>query len=87
MSTESNRQSKYANHKNRLIEILSDSEDGLSIADLSKTMGLTKPHVRELIDKLIGKVVYIDRWIRSKNNQWAAIYMAVKCPEDCPKPE
>ena len=59
-------------------------EDGLTKKELCNIAGLDQ---RSIAKSLIAMPdVYIDRWVVPKKRLATPVYVAVKVPEDCPKP-
>jgi len=71
-------------------EALRKMPDGLTITAVCYMTGLRNDTVRRAL--LCMPDVYIDRWEQTaktkgyKATSWAAVYVAVDVPEDCPKP-
>lgn len=70
-----------------LREILRNSQDGLTVKELSYMLG-NKPDTVNCSLKAMPDV-YIDRWIISPSTrgQYAAVWAGVQVPEHCPKPD
>ena len=59
-------------------------EDGLTKTELCRIAGLDQRSIAKSLDAMVD--VYIDRWIRPKKRLVTPVYIAVKVPEDCPRP-
>jgi len=66
-------------------DVLRQSEDGLTISEISSKLLLDEENLRVSIRSIFG--VYIDRWSGPHRGQYAAIYMCAEVPENAPKPE
>ena len=72
-------------HAPRIRELLRQSPDGFTAAELHEIIGL---HV-ETINRTLGSMpdVYKDRWTGPFRGQWAAVWCAAHVPADCPRPD
>jgi hypothetical protein len=59
-------------------------EDGLTKTELCRIAGLDQRSIAKSLNALV--VVYIDRWVKPKRRLVTPVYIAVKVPEDCPRP-
>jgi hypothetical protein len=59
-------------------------EDGLTKKELCAIAGLDQRSIAKSLDAMPD--VYIDRWERPKKRLVTPVYVAVKVPEDCPRP-
>jgi predicted DNA-binding transcriptional regulator YafY len=65
-------------------EILSASEDGLTVNEIANHFGATNKTICKTLKTVYG--VYIDRWSGPTRGQYTAIYMCVETPENAPHP-
>ena len=74
---------KKSRHK-LIRETLLAHEDGLTKKELCNIAGLDQ---RSIARSLVAMPdVYIDRWATQKKRLVTPVYVAVKVPEDCPRP-
>ena len=59
-------------------------EDGLTKKELCTIAGLDQRSIAKTLDAMVD--VYIDRWVQPKKRLITPVYIAVKVPEDCPRP-
>jgi len=59
-------------------------EDGLTKKELCTIAGLDQRSIAKSLDAMVD--VYIDRWVQPKKRLLTPVYIAVKVPEDCPRP-
>jgi hypothetical protein len=59
-------------------------EDGLTKTELCRIAGLDQRSIAKTLDAMVD--VYIDRWVKPKKRLVTPVYIAVKVPEDCPRP-
>ena len=59
-------------------------EDGLTKKELCAIAGLDQRSIAKSLDAMPD--VYIDRWVVPKKRPVTAVYVAVKVPENCPRP-
>lgn len=59
-------------------------EDGLTKKELCRIAGLDQRSIAKSLDAMVD--VYIDRWVIPKKRLVTPVYVAVKVPEDCPRP-
>jgi hypothetical protein len=66
---------------------LRKTEDGMTIRELEEATGRRYERVSTVIRQMPD--VYIDRWQQPKmrGGGYAAVYVLVKVPENCPKPK
>jgi hypothetical protein len=65
-------------------ETLLAYEDGLTKSQICTISGIDARSLKKSLDAMPD--VYIDRWEKPKRRLITPIYIAVKVPEDCPKP-
>lgn len=66
--------------------LLKQHPDGLKSSDISKLTGIDNRSINKSLESVFG--VYIDRWEKTTyRNIFAAIWVVVDVPENCPKPE
>jgi len=58
--------------------------DGLTVPDLADRTGLDENSIRRALPKMAD--CYIDRWTGPNRGQYAAVWVAVPIPDDCPPP-
>lgn len=58
--------------------------DGLTVPDLADRTGMAEDGVRRALTQMAD--CYIDRWIGPNRGQYAAVWVAVPIPENCPPP-
>lgn len=59
-------------------------EDGLTKTELCRIAGLDQRSIAKSLNSMPD--VYIDRWVVPKKRLPTPVYVAVKVPEDCPRP-
>jgi hypothetical protein len=59
-------------------------EDGLTKSQICTISGIDARSIKKSLDAMPD--VYIDRWEKPKRRLITPIYIAVKVPKDCPKP-
>ena len=59
-------------------------EDGLTKSQICTITNISHSSITKSLDAMPD--VYIDRWEKPKKRIITPIYIAVKVPEDCPKP-
>ena len=59
-------------------------EDGLNKSQICNITNISPNSIKKSLDAMPD--VYIDRWEKPKKQIITPIYIAVKVPEDCPKP-
>jgi hypothetical protein len=59
-------------------------EDGLTKLELCRIAGLDQRSIARSLGAMPD--VYIDRWVIPRKRLITPVYVAVKVPEDCPKP-
>jgi hypothetical protein len=59
-------------------------EDGLNKSQICNITNFSPNSIKKSLDAMPD--VYIDRWEKQKKRIITPIYIAVKVPEDCPKP-
>ena len=59
-------------------------EDGLTKTELCRIAGLDQRSIAKSLDAMVDG--YIDRWVQPKKRLITPVYIAVKVPEDCPRP-
>ena len=66
---------------------LRKTEDGMTIRELEEVTGREYGRVSTVIRQMPD--VYIDRWQQplKRGGGYAAVYVLVKVPENCPKPQ
>ena len=66
---------------------LRKAEDGMTIRELEEVTGREYGRVSTVIRQMPD--VYIDRWQQplKRGGGYAAVYVLVKVPENCPKPQ
>lgn len=64
--------------------VLLRNPDGLTVPDLADRTGLEEDSVRRALPKMAD--CYIDRWVGPNRGQYAAVWVAVPIPENCPPP-
>ena len=57
--------------------------DGATAAQIAEVMGKPVTQISAILTTMPD--LYRDRWVTA-NMGWAAVWVAVKVPEDCPKP-
>ena len=64
--------------------VLLRNPDGLTVPDLADRTSLDEDSVRRGLIKMAD--CYIDRWIGPNRGQYAAVWVAVPIPDNCPPP-
>jgi predicted DNA-binding transcriptional regulator YafY len=59
--------------------------DGLTAPDLADRTGLDESSIRRALASMAD--CYIDRWIGPNRGQYAAVWVAVPIPDNCPPPD
>jgi len=88
---------QYKNHKQRVLNLLTEHADGLTVSQIAKLLDYTQSNqsaIRHLVKS--HPLIYVDRWVatrrgsgwyKSDNLQWVPVYCIIQEPEDAPKPE
>lgn len=66
---------------------LKKTDDGMTITELKEATGREYGRISSVIRQMSD--VYIDRWQQplKRGGGYAAVYVLVKVPENCPKPQ
>lgn len=83
MTGESSR--KRVMHTHAIRALLLGSEDGLTAGEISNTLGITTSYARGILCDTYG--IYVDRWADPGNGILAQVWMCMRVPENCPRPE
>ena len=59
-------------------------EDGLTKSQICNITNISHSSIKKSLDAMPD--VYIDRWVIPAKKAVTPVYVAVKVPEDCPKP-
>lgn len=73
-----------SNHE-QIRALLRRSEDGLTVTKMGNRLGRRSDSLRESLASMPD--AYIDRWEKGSKGTWAAVWMVVVPPPNCPKPE
>ena len=65
-------------------ETLLAHEDGLTKSQICNITNISHSSITKSLDAMPD--IYIDRWIIRAKKAVTPVYVAVKVPEDCPKP-
>ena len=65
-------------------ETLLAHEDGLTKSQICNITNINPNSIKKSLDAMPD--VYIDRWVIPAKKSVTPVYVAVKVPEDCPKP-
>lgn len=72
-------------HRLQLVrQVLRDTPDGMTVAQLAQVAGTDKTHAHRIVNKMPD--AYIDRWQKS-GAHLSAVWCVVVPPENCPRPE
>jgi hypothetical protein len=74
------RKSRHQQIRNTLLA----HEDGLTKSQICTISGIDARSIKKSLDAMPD--VYIDRWVIPAKKAVTPVYVAVKVPEDCPKP-
>ena len=72
-------------HATKIRELLRQTSDGMTIAQLSDAAGTRADTLRNTVESMPD--VYIDRWEGPYRGQWAAVYCLHIAPPNCPRPD
>ncbi len=83
MTGESQRRRVMLTHAIRAL--LLGAEDGLTAGEMGRSLNVTTSTVNGILHETYG--CYVDRWAETERGTDAAVWMCVKVPENCPRPD
>lgn len=72
-------------HHSKIRAVLLRNPDGLTAVDIADRTGFDHSAIRRALPKMPD--CYIDRWIGPNRGQYAAVWIAVPIPANCPEPD